>query len=394
MDASSQPPVAAPSSSPSALSYLDKALGALSKLGFAVKADQQAAIIPLLKDVSVVNEADALAIGRTLQHATYFNEVVRDQVASMDVGSRYEKITKGFDTIISDAKMMVTQLDDGKIDFKEKLQNISMKLTRGSIHSRFMKIRDVYVDVTKETLSQIEREKIILSAYLDFRGALLQAQVLAARMTQTQSMTLEAAKTKVSAATDAVAKAAEGEAKAQAQLARDEAIRAFQDEERRYDRLKKISENLTVSYSVGETVMARLSQTHSAKQTIYDQAVIFFTTNDSAFTSIDAALTSQAGLHESTKAVSAMTEGANRSLEALADIGTKVQEEALKVGHGATIKAESVKKLMDSVVDFQVRSAKLIEEARKEATQNAALMTKYVDEGKARYQQIIAPGSV
>jgi len=135
--------------------------------------------------------------------------------------------------------------------------------------------------------------------------------------------------------------------------------------------------------------MARLSQTHKAKQTIYDQAVIFFTTNDSAFTSIEAALTSQAGLHESTKAVTAMTDGANRSLEALADIGTKVQEEALRVGHGATIKSESVKKLIDSVVDFQVRSAQIIADARKQATENAELMAKYVDDGKARYEQLI-----
>lgn len=380
-----------PASSPA--NYLDRALGALAKLGFPVKVKTESAVMPLLEDVSVVDEPGALVIGRTLQNAEVFNEIVRDQVSNMHTGERYEKIARAFDTIIEDAKIMVEQLSDGKLDFSEKLRNMKMKLTRGSIHSRFLKIRETFTAVTSDAKSEIERENIILGAYLDFRGALKEAEVVAAKMTTVQQKKMEASQVELTAKTNAVSQATDDEAKARAQLARDEAFRSFKDEERRYDRLKKISENLQVSYNVGETVMARLNQTHDAKQVVYDQSVVFFATNDSAFTSLDAALTSVAGLHEKTQALNAMTAGANKSLEALADVGTKVQEDALKAGYGPTIQAESVKKLMDAVVDFQQRSTQIVADARKAATENAALMTKYVDDGKVRYEKLLTGGS-
>ena len=46
----------------------------------------------------------------------------------------------------------------------------------------------------------------------------------------------------------------------------------------------------------------------------------------------------------------------------------KVQEDALRAGYGPTIKAESVKKLVDSVVNFQEKSIHLIAEMRESAT--------------------------
>ncbi len=382
-------PSTAPGRPTSALGYLDRALGALAKLGLVTRKDAAAPIMPLLQDVSVINEADALAIGRTLEHATYFNEVVREQVGAMELGTRYVGIVRAFDTIVEDAKIMLAQLDDGTLSWKEKMRNLSMKLTRGSIHSRFMKIRGDFDGINVSTKDQLDREKVIMDAYLDFRGALKEAEILSARMLKTQEATLETARQDFAAKTDVTTRATEDEARAQAQLARDEAQRRFQTEERRYDRIKKIADNLRLSYNVGETVMARLAQTHSAKEAVYDQSVVFFTTNDNVFTSLDSALTSMAGLHESTQAINAMTGGANKSLEVLASVGTRVQEDALKAGHGATIKAESVKKLIDAVVDYQQRSVQIITQARKEATDNAALIAKFVDEGKARHRELL-----
>ena len=42
--------------------------------------------------------------------------------------------------------------------------------------------------------------------------------------------------------------------------------------------------------------------------------------------------------------------------EDLAEVGDKVQEDALRAGYGPTIKAESVKRLLDSVINFQEKS--------------------------------------
>lgn len=383
-------PLASTTAPSSALGYLDRALGALAKLGLPVSKEVANPILPLLQDVSVINEADALVIGRTLEHATYFNEVVREQVGAMELGTRYTAIARAFDTIVEDAKVMLEQIDDGQITWKEKMRNFGMKLSRGTIHSRFMKIRSDFSDINRSTEDQLRREETIMTAYLDFRGALKEAEMLSARMQKTQEAKVEAMRLDFAAKTDAATKATDDETRAKAQLARDEAQRRFQEEDRRYDRIKKIADNLRLSYNVGETIMARLAQTHSAKEAVYDQSVVFFTTNDNVFTSLDSALTSQAGLHESTQAINAMTDGANKSLEVLASVGTRVQEDALKAGHGATIKAESVKKLIDAVVQYQERSIQIIAQARTEATENAALIAKLVDEGKARHQALLS----
>jgi hypothetical protein len=375
---------------PSTRGYLDRALNALSKMGLSTRQDTTTPILPLLEDISVIDEADTLAIGRTLQHATWFNEVAREQVGAMELGTRYAAIARSFDTIVEDARVMLGQLDDGTLSWKEKMRNVGMKLTRGSIHSRFMKIRQEFDGINRSTLDQLQREKVIMDAYLDFRGALKEAEILASGLLKRQEATLEMARKSLDEKTASAGAADTDEARARAQLARDEALRQFQIEERRFDRVKKIADNLRLSYNVGETIMARLAQTHQAKQAVYDQSVVFFTTNDNVFTSLDSALTSQAGLHESTQAINAMSDGANRSLEVLASVGTRVQEEALKAGHGVTIKAESVRKLIDAVVSYQERSIEIVAQARKEATDNAALIARLVDEGKARHQALLA----
>src|SRR5690606_8089365 len=108
--------------------------------------------------------------GRVLTQSSAFNEVVRTQVAAMNVGERYEDITSSFNSIRDDAKGMVDQLDDGKLDIFERASNVWMKVSRGDIASRFDKIKDTYLSVSKDTKDQIDREHTILEAYRDFRG--------------------------------------------------------------------------------------------------------------------------------------------------------------------------------------------------------------------------------
>ena len=45
------------------------------------------------------------------------------------------------------------------------------------------------------------------------------------------------------------------------------------------------------------------------------------------------------GLHESTQTLESMKKGIDQSLETLSEIGSKVQEAALKAGYGPTISA-------------------------------------------------------
>jgi hypothetical protein len=377
------------------MKYLDKALNQLYDLGLVPEGEgQEAPVVALLDQISDLDEARVTAIAHTLNQATLFNDVVREQVQAMEIGQRYEEITKAFNSIRDDAKSMVDQVEDGKIDTFERLGNIWMKVSRGDIATRFDKIKGTYLDVTASTQDQIQREQKILGAYQDFRGALKESEVLALEVLKTAEGKLDAAKAEVDAAMKAV-EGYQGEdmaERAKLELARDEKVRDLQNEEKRYQIAKDLSDNLTISYNTSEVVMARLMQTTNAKERVYAQAVSFFSTNEVVLTALTASFTGMFGLHEATQTVEAMKEGVSRSLEDLAEIGGKVQEAAVRAGYGPTVRADAVKKLVDSVVNWQTKSHEIIDEMRKQSTANAAEIRDAVEDGKRRLARLAEEG--
>jgi hypothetical protein len=377
----------------SPLQYLDKASAALRDMG--LMPEKQADLAPinaLLERISDLDKDKIALIARTLSQADVFNEVVRDQTSKMEIGERYQDITNGFSTIRDDAKRLVDQVSDGKISVFERGTNMWMKIARGDISDRFDKIRKTYLNVTRETKNQIEREAKILDAYRDYRGALKHAEVMALEVLKQAEAKLDEARKELNAATEKVANfsGTEPAERAKLELARDEQLRRVQEEEGRYQIAKDLSDNLTVSYNTTEVVMARLMQTTSAKERVYGQAVAFFSTNDSVLTALKASFTGMFGLHESTKTLDAMKEGTSKSLETLSEVGDKVQEAAVKAGYGPTIRADAVKKLVDSVVTFQERSNEIIAEMRKLSTQNSAEIRDAVEDGKKRMARLAA----
>ncbi|WP_421983734.1 cell surface protein [Roseibium sp.] len=387
-------PETAPAGSFSPLQYLDRALSTLRDIGITPESEADAPINALLEQISDLSPDKVLVISRTLAQASNFNEVVRTQVQQMDIGERYEEITNAFNSIRDDAKTLVDQLADGKISFTENLSNKWRDMRRGTISDRFQDIRGTYKDVARATKDQIEREQTILEAYRDFRGALKQAEVTALELLNMATEKLNGKKL----ALETASKDVEGYAgddpaqKARLELARDERLREMQDEEKRYQIAKDLSDNLTVGYNTSEVIMARLVQTTNAKERVYAQSVSFFSTNESVLTALNASFTGLQGLHESTETLNAMKEGINKSLETLAEIGDAVQKEALKAGYGPTVAAASVKKLVDSVVNFQVQSREIISEMRDMSTKNSEEIRNAVEEGKRRLAKLTAQG--
>lgn len=378
------------------LQYLDKAVAAIKDIGLWPEGEPgEAPITGLLAEITHLDDTKVVLIGRVLTQASAFNEVVRTQVAAMNVGERYEDITKSFNSIRDDAKGMVDQLEDGKIDIFERASNVWMKVSRGDIAARFDKIRDTYLDVSKDTKDQIDREHTILEAYRDFRGALKQAEVMALEVLEIASAQLEQRKVELQGATNALNAFTEGTPaeRARLEMARDERVRDLQNEERRYQIAKDLSDNLTISYSTSEVIMARLMQTTNAKERVYHQSISFFSTNETVLTALSASFTGLFGLHESTETLNAMKEGMSQSLETLSEIGGKVQEEALKAGYGPTIRADAVKKLVDSVVSYQEKSITIIAEMRDQATKNSAEIRDAVEDGKKRLATLAAEGN-
>ena len=379
---------------PQPLKYLDKALNSLRDLNLVPETTDEAPIIDLIDQISDLDQDKTLAIARTLNQASLFNEVVREQVSGMELGERYEKITNAFNSIRDDAKSMVEQVEDGKLDTFERIGNVWMKVTRGDIPARFEKIKKTYLDVADDSKDQIKREHLILDAYQDFRGALKESEILALEVLKKAGEQLEDAKSDLQASMQAI-EAYQGNdpaERAKLELARDEKMRAVQYHDRRYQIAKDLSDNLTVGYNSSEVIMARLLQTTSAKERVYQQAISFFGTNETVLTALTASFTGLFGLHESTQTVNAMKEGIGKSMEDLADIGGKVQEEALKAGYGPTIAAESVQKLVDSVVRFQENSTTIINEMRTLSTQNAEEIRNAVEDGKQRLARLVEEG--
>ena len=384
------------STNASPMQYLEKAMNSLHDMGLVPDdgSSQEAPIIALLNQISDLDEARVAAIARTLDKASLFNDVVREQVQAMEIGERYEEITNAFNSIRDDAKKMVEQIEDGRLDTFERISNVWMKVTRGDIASRFDSIKETYLDVTASTNDQIQRENRILEAYQDFRGALKESEVLALEVLNKAEAELAAAKEALAQAMQTVEGFSGDDAaeRARLELARDQKVRELQREDKRYQISKDLSDNLTVSYNTSEVVMARLLQTTTAKERVYAQAVSFFGTNEVVLTALTASFTGMFGLHEGTQTIEAMKEGVSQSLEDLADIGGKVQEAAVRAGYGPTIRADSVKKLVDSVVSWQTRSHEIIEEMRRLATDNANEIRTAVEDGKRQLARLAEEG--
>jgi hypothetical protein len=377
------------------MQYLDKAMGALRDLGLMPEKREEAPITALLDRISNLDQDRIVLIARTLDQMSVFNEAVRQQISAMQIGERYNKITDSFNSIREDAQDMVKQVDDGKIDTLERLSNIWQKLTRGDISTRFDKIKETYLDVARDTKDQVQREHLILEAYRDFRGALKESEVMAFEVLKKAQEKLQAAKERLEAASKEVEAAAslEPAERAKIELSRDERLRELQDEEKRYQIAKDLSDNLTIGYNTSEVIMARLLQTTNAKERVYQQAVSFFSTNESVLTALSASFTGLHGLHESTETLNRMKEGVNASLETLSEIGGKVQEAALRAGYGPTVRSDAVKKLVDSVVLYQERSREIIEEMRQLSTKNSAEIKEAVEDGKRRVARLAEQGA-
>ena len=73
-----------------------------------------------------------------------------------------------------------------------------------------------------------------------------------------------------------------------------------------------------------------------------------------------------------------------------AESGTRA---AVRAGYGPTVRAQSVKKLVDAVVNFQERSRDIIAEMRTASTRNSEEIREAVEDGKRRLSQLAAEGN-
>lgn len=375
--------------------YLDRAVSALRRVGINIQMEQGAPVVAILDKIARYDNAKVASIAATLQQSSSFNAAVRDQISGMDISTRYADIAERFNSIRDDAQQMAGWMDDGKLDFRERLQQNWMRLRRGSIPDRFNDIRTTYYEVAESANDQIQRENTILEAYRDFRMALKAAEVQAQELLNTATAALEEKKSALQAASATV----EGYTgqdlaeRARLELARDEALRTVQNEDKSFQIVKDIADDLKTAYNAAELVFARLQQTHNVKDRLYQRAVTFFSTNEVVFTGLSASFTSMAGLAEATNTMEAMKAGMNKGLEDLAQVGNAQLEAGLRAGYGSTLQASSVKALANAVVEFQTQTIKLVDELRKESTQTAKEIEDATEDSKRRFVELVNKGA-
>lgn len=283
--------------------YLERALSGLRTIGInLLRPVQDAPVLMLLDRVAQYDSSKVTSIAAVLQQSTAFNSMVREQIEGMDISTRFMDITQSFTSIREDAAAMAGWMDDGRLDSMEKLKLAWMNVRRGSIPSRFNDIRDNYLQVCKSANDQISRETVILESYMDFRMAMKAAEVEAQQVLAIAGQALEQRTAELNEANQQVAAAesAEPAERAALELRRDEAVRALQDEDKRYQIVKDIADDLKVGYNTAEMVFARINQVHVIKERQYQRMVSFFSTNEVVLTGLAVSFTANSGLAEAT----------------------------------------------------------------------------------------------
>lgn len=371
--------------------YLERAVTGLRSIGINMAQPvADAPVLALLDKVAQYDSSKVTAIATVLQQSTGFNSMVRDQLEGMDVSSRFMDITNSFTSIREDAAAMAVWMEDGRLDAIEKLKLAWMNVRRGSIPNRFADIRKHYVAVCKTANEQIARESAILEAYMDFRLAMKTAEVnaqevlaVASEVLAQRSRELDEANTAVSAGT------AVGAELAALELRRDLAVRELQNEDKRYQIVKDIADDLRVGYNTAEMVFARVSQVHVVKERQYQRMVSFFSTNEIVLTSLAVSFTTNQGMAEATRTLNATTEGINQGLEAVGSSSQQQLNDALKASYGSTIRVDSVRALAQATLTFQSDMKSLTDSYRIEASNAAKEIATVVEDAKRAFADLL-----
>ncbi|MGF6590619.1 merozoite surface protein 3b [Pseudomonas sp. 2835] len=373
--------------------YLERALSNLRTIGInLLRPVQDAPVLVLLDRVAQYDSSKVTSIAAVLQQATAFNSMVREQIEGMDISTRFMDITQSFTSIREDAAAMAGWMDDGRLDSMEKLKLAWMNVRRGSIPSRFNDIRHNYLQVCKSANDQISRETVILESYMDFRMAMKAAEVEAQQVLVIAGQTLQQRTAELDQANQQVAAAesAEPAQRSALELRRDEAVRALQDEDKRYQIVKDIADDLKVGYNTAEMVFARINQVHVIKERQYQRMVSFFSTNEVVLTGLAVSFTANSGLAEATHTLNATTDGISKGLEALGTTGNQQLEAAVKASYGSTIKVDSVRALADATLSFQNDMHSLTETYRAESSNASRDIAAAVEDSKRKFAALLS----
>lgn len=381
---------------PQPMKRMDRAMMTLSKAGIPipVKRESVASAAGLAKDLLIFGSSEVNAIVRVMSDIQTFNEVVRENLGQETSGERYVNIAKDMNSIREDANRMISQLDDGRLSIKDRLQNSWMSVRRGSIPKRFERVRDNATMIHTSSGDTMARMTAVLQGYSEARGAVQEARTLSDIIRERARNHVEAKQQELQAVNNSV-ESAEADPTFpsvelnQLLLKRDDKVNEVKDADRLFQIAEDIYNNLTVAYTAGDQVMERIRQTNEVHERIYSQSVIFFTTNEIVLTALSASHIQKRSLHEATQGHKALKDSMNEAIADLGVSGNKLLEEGIREGYGPTLTADSLRKLTESIEKFQEESTRIRDEMRIKATENSREMEALSEASRKRMAQLI-----
>jgi len=342
----------------------------------------------LVNELGVYGQEHVTVIMNTLMHKDAFNAIARDELNKINVGDRFTDIAKMFNSIREDMKLMIDQIEDGKLTLSERLRNSWSQLTRGSIPKRFDKISVLSTEVHVDAEKTIQRTKSIGQAYMEYRGALQEAAIVGEALREAAVQDLKAAQETFNAGSDKVKNLREAGASMQlvtlADVEKGDLLSELQASEHRVQIAESLVDDLKNSYTVGELVMMRLTQASTSLQSVWMRSVSFFSTNESVLTTLSANMVVLKMTHETTQAHNTMKDGVDQALNDIGIQGNKIQEAALRAAYGPSYKPETVRNLMNSIVTFQENAFQIKKDMRELAQNATKEIEKIGQEGQVR----------
>lgn len=374
--------------------YLERAVTALGSVGIHINGKVETApVLRLMESIKHYDEGKVVAMAATLQQASSFHRTVREQTRGLDVSPIYQTITNDFDSIREDSAKLAEWVADGKLDLMERMKMMFMKVVRGSVPDRFAAIERNFLTATAKVNEEIERETVIRSAYQDYQMSVLQVKVMAEQVLVIATGVLEEKRAALEAANSALdtARAGNDEVKtAELELLAQEALRAYQHEDKCYQIAKDIAEDQKTGHSTSKVVMAHLEQVAVTKERLHSRMVSFFSAQEGVITALSAAYTASNGLAAATNVLKAQKRGTEAAIESLAKTGNIQVREAIEMGYGPSLDANPVKLLNEAVVKLQSDMKGLIADSRDKATTAANEVEQATNEGERAFAALVA----
>jgi len=140
--------------------------------------------------------------------------------------------------------------------------------------------------------------------------------------------------------------------------------------------------DMRVGQGAGDAVVEKLKQTHKAKIAVQDRAITFFGTNEHVITALCVALQSEKGLNERTQTLEELQRGTEKAMDVLAEIGAKVDKQAIEKAYGESLNPEVVGRLVDAMVNYQKEVIELTAAARAKAEETSKAIVARVQAGQ------------